>query len=66
MKSLEGFVILDGGATNTVSGFMSVPSVADQYGDNTTEATDVGVTFTGGETEASSTKICTPHAELPQ
>ena len=58
----RGFVILDGGATKTVSGFMSVQLVADQYEDNTIEATDVGFTFAGGETEASSTKICIPHA----
>ena len=29
IKSLEGFAILDGGATKTVSGFMSVQTVAD-------------------------------------
>ena len=32
----------------------------------TTETTDVGFTFAGGETEAANTKICTPHAEFPQ
>ena len=31
IKSLEGFAILDGGATKTVSGFISVQPVADQY-----------------------------------
>ena len=31
IKSLEGFAILDGGATKTVSGFMSVQPVADRY-----------------------------------
>ena len=45
---------------------MSVQSVAHQYEDTTIEATDVGFTFVGGETEASSTKICVPHAEFPQ
>ena len=42
IKSLEGFAILDGGATKNVSGFMSVQPVADQYEDTTTETTDVG------------------------
>ena len=31
IKSLEVFAILDGGATKTVSGFMSIQPVADQY-----------------------------------
>ena len=66
IKSLEGFAILDGGATKTVSGFMSVHPVADRYEGTTIETTDVGFTFAGGETEAASTNICTPHAEFPQ
>ena len=33
IKSLERFAILDGGATKTVSGFMSIQPVADQYED---------------------------------
>ena len=33
IKSLEGFAILDGGATETVSGFMSIQHEADQYED---------------------------------
>ena len=66
IKSLEGFAILDGGATKTVSGFMSIQPVEDQYEDTTIETTDVGFTFAGGETEAASTNICTPHAEFPQ
>ena len=65
-KSLEGFAILDGGATKTVSGFMSVQPVADQYQGTTIEMTDVGFSFAGGETEAASTNICIPHAEFPQ
>ena len=32
----------------------------------TTETTDVGFTFAGGETDAASTKICLSHAEFPQ
>ena len=48
----------DGGATKTVSGFMSFQPV--------TETTDVGFTFVGGQTEAASTNICIPHAEFPQ
>ena len=43
-KSLEGFVILDGGATTIVSGFMSIQPVADQYEDTTIETTGVGFT----------------------
>ena len=43
-KSLEGFAILDGGATKTVSGFMSVQPVADRYEGTTIETTDVGFT----------------------
>ena len=66
IKSLEGFVILDGGATKTVSGFMSVQPVADRYEGTTIETTDVGFTLAGGETEAASTKICIPLAEFPQ
>ena len=66
IKSLEGFAILDGGATKTVSGFRSVQPVADRYEDTTIETTDVGFTFAGGETEAANTKICILHAELPQ
>ena len=61
---LEGFAILDGGATKTVSGFMSVQPVADQYEGTTIETTDVGITFASGETEAASTRICIPHAEF--
>ena len=45
---------------------MSVQPVADQYEDTTSETTDVGFTFAGGETEAASTKICILHAEFPQ
>ena len=66
IKSLEGFAILDGGATKTDSGFMSAQPVADQHKDTTIETTDVGFTFAGGETEAPSTKIWVPHAEFPQ
>ena len=66
IKCLEGFAILDGGATKTVSGFMSVQPVADQYEDTTIETTDVGFTFAGGQTEAASAKICVPPAEFPQ
>ena len=57
IKSLEGFAILDGGATKTVSGFMSVQRVADQYEGTTIETADVGFTFAGGETQAASTRI---------
>ena len=66
IKSLEGFAILDGGATKTVSGFMSVQPVADRYEGTTIETTDVGFTFAGGETEAASMRIYIPHAEFPQ
>ena len=66
IKSLEGFAILDGGATKTVSGFLSVQPVADRCEDTTIETTDVGFTFAGGETEAANTNICIPHAEFPQ
>ena len=66
IKSLEGFDILDGGVTTTVSGFMSVQPVADRSEDTTIETTDVGFTFAGDETEAASTNICIPHAEFPQ
>ena len=53
----KGFAILDGGATKTVSGFMSVQRVADQYEGTTIETADVGFTFAGGETQAASTRI---------
>ena len=66
LLSQSRFAILDGRATKTVSGFMSVQPVADQYEGTTIETTDVGFTFAGGETEAASTKICIPHAEFPQ
>ena len=66
IKSLEGFAILDGGATKTVTGFMCVQPVADRYEDTAIETTDVGFTFAGGETELASTNICMPHAEFPQ
>ena len=66
IKCFEEFAILDGGATKTVSGFMSIQAVPDQYEDTATETTDVGFTFAGGETEAASTNICIPHAEFPQ
>ena len=46
-KSMEGFSILDGGATKTVSGFMSIQPVGDQYEDTTIETTDVGFTCAG-------------------
>ena len=65
IKSLEVFAILDGGATKTVSGFMSVQPVADRY-EGTTIETDVGFTFADGDTKAASTNICIPHAEFPQ
>ena len=45
---------------------MRVQPVADQYEGTTIETTNVGFTFAGGETEAASTRICTPHAEFPQ
>ena len=57
IKSLEGFAILDGGATKTVSGFTSVQSVVDQHEETTIETTNVGFTFACVETEAASTKI---------
>ena len=67
IKSLEGVrFFFDGGATKTVSGFMSIKPVADHCEDTTIETTDVGFTFAGGETEAASTNICIPHAEFPQ
>ena len=66
IKSLEGVAILHGGATKTVSGFMGIQPVADQYEDTKIETTDVGFTFAGGETEAASTNIYIPHAEFPQ
>ena len=66
MKSLKGIAILDGGATKTVSGFISVQPVADQYEGTTIETTEIGFTFAAGETEAASTRICIPHAEFPQ
>ena len=55
IKSLEGFAILDAGATKTVSGLMSVQP--NQSRGTTIETTDVGFTFAGGETEEASTKI---------
>ena len=61
----RGLQILDG-ATKTVSGFMSVQPVADQYEETTIETTDVGFTFAGGETDAASMNIWIPHAEFPQ
>ena len=66
IKSVEGFKMFDGSATKTVSGFMSVHPVADQYEDTTIETTDVGFTFAGGETEAASTHIWIRDAEFPQ
>ena len=48
IKSVEGFAILDGGGTKTVSGIMSVQPVVDQYEDTAIETTDVGFTFAGG------------------
>ena len=66
IKSLEGFAILDGRATKTVSGFMSVQPVAAQYEDTTVETTDVGRTFAGAETEAASKNIWIPDAEFSQ
>ena len=66
IKSLEGFAILDVGVSKTVSGFMSVQPLADRYEGTTNETADVGFTFAGGETEAASTNMCVPHAELPQ
>ena len=66
IKSLEGFAILDGGTTKTVSGFMSAQPVADQYEGTTFETTDISFTFARGETEAASTRICIPRAEFPQ
>ena len=66
IKSLEGVAILDGGATKTVSGFMSVQPVADRYENTTIDTTDVGFTFASGETEAANTNICIPHAVFPK
>ena len=66
IQSLEGFAVLDGGATKTVSGFTSVQPVLDQYEDTTIEPPDVGFEFAGGETEAASVKIWIPHAKFPQ
>ena len=43
IKSFEGFAILVRGATKTVSGFMSVQPVADQYEGTTIETTNVGI-----------------------
>ena len=40
--------------------------MVDQYEDTTIELTDVGFTFAGSETEAASTNIWIPHAEVPQ
>ena len=56
LGSFEGFAILDGGATTTISGLTSVQPVVDQYEDTTMEMTDIGFTFASGETEAASTK----------
>ena len=64
-ERLEGVAILDGGATKTISGFMSIQPTADPNEDTTIETTDVGNTFAGGETEAANTNIWTPHAEFP-
>ena len=55
--------ILDGSATKTVCGFISVQPKAEG---TTIETTDVGFTFAGGETEAASTNIWIPHSESPQ
>ena len=55
IKGLEGFAILDGEATKTVSGFMSVQPVADQYEDTTIETTDRQARKSG-----------LPNAEFPQ
>ena len=66
VKSLEGFAILDGGATKTVSGFIIIRPVVDQHEETTIEAIDVGFTFDGGETEAASTNIWIPDVEFPQ
>ena len=41
----------DGGATKTVSGFMSIQPVTHQYEDTTIGTTDVGFTFAGGKHE---------------
>ena len=49
IKSLEGFAILDGGATKTVSGVTSVQPVADRYEGTMIETADVGFTFADGE-----------------
>ena len=65
-RTRSRLAILHGEATKTVSGFMSVQPIADQYEDTTIETTYVGFTFNGGETEAASTKICIPHAEFPR
>ena len=45
IKSLEGYAILDGGATKTVSRFMSVQPAVDQYEETAIERTDVDFTF---------------------
>ena len=59
--------VLDGGATTTVcSGFTSTQPVVDQDEHITIETTDAGFTFSGGETDAASTKIWIPHADFPQ
>ena len=65
IKSLERFVFLDGGATKTFSGFMSVQPVAVQYEDTTIETTDVAFTFAGNETQAVSANIWVHPAEFP-
>ena len=66
IKSLERFAILDGGATKTLSGFIIVQPVVDQHEETTIETTDVGFTFAGGETKATSTNTWIPHAEFLQ
>ena len=40
--------------------------MADRYEETTVETTYVGFTFAGGETEAASTKVWTPHSDVPQ
>ena len=66
IESLEGFRILDGGATKTVSGSTSVQPMTDQYEETTVETTSVGFTFAGSETAAASTDIWILHSEFPQ
>ena len=66
IKSLEGFAILDGGATKTVSGFMSVRPVADRYEAPRVRRQILALRSLSAKREAASTKICIPHAEFPQ